>query len=128
MEIKVASMRNQDYLLEASATNIKVDRSSVLGNPFEMRGEGDRASVIQAYRLWLWRNISTVGGTGVDIDAIAKKFGVVVSGKFKAPTSRQVVDELLRIKLLENVQLLCWCAPKPCHADIIKKAIEWSLK
>jgi len=27
-----------------------------------------------------------------------------------------------------NIYLQCWCAPKRCHAHVIKKAIQWFCK
>ncbi len=37
---------------------IRCDRSSVLGNPFEMRNEDERAAVIEAFRRYLWLTMS----------------------------------------------------------------------
>lgn len=41
---------------------------------------------------------------------------------------KKICDELNRIwkiaKLGQQVNLVCYCAPKPCHANIIKKIIE----
>ena len=28
----------------------------------------------------------------------------------------------------EDIVLICWCKPKPCHGDILAKAIEWLAK
>ena len=40
-----------------------------------------------------------------------------------------VYDELVRIAKLykegEEVVLACWCAPKPCHGDVIITVIKW---
>jgi hypothetical protein len=77
-------------------------RASPLGNPFYMGDEGDRAGVICAYRTWLDSMLRTVGQTG-----------------------RQMQAELKRLRALaerpEGVTLLCWCAPLPCHAEVIRE-------
>lgn len=43
---------------------------------------------------------------------------------------KSVLDLAKRIKAEpdEAWGLMCWCAPKACHADAIKEAIEWIFK
>lgn len=81
---------------------VSVARPSVLGNPFPI-GQGPnstRANVIGRYRRHLWE-------------------------KFKA-NDPEVMSELLRLGQLsaegKNVALVCWCAPLPCHAEVIARA------
>jgi hypothetical protein len=82
-----------------------VGRPFPLGNPFKIGRDGSREEVIEKYHQWLRQQWRTGGA--------AKK-------------------ELLR--LVEKYQrkgslvLLCHCAPLPCHADIIKSAIEGILR
>ena len=81
----------------AEIVEVYIGRPSVLGNPYK----GERSQVIAQYRTWLWNEIN-------------KK--------------SQVLTELLRLKEIAEVAdiaLICWCAPKPCHGDIIKNCIEW---
>jgi Domain of unknown function (DUF4326) len=92
--------------------------ASVLANPFVMGKDGTREQVISKYREWLWNHLKPWKDSG---------------------ETNPVVEELLRLKALddeairkyyvpylhEDVCLVCWCAPLPCHGDIIKKAIEW---
>jgi hypothetical protein len=82
---------------------VRVDRGTPLGNPFHMKDESQRASVIEKYRVWLWDQI-----------------------KAGHP---MVVRELKRLCALErdrgSVTLLCHCAPRPCHADVIIRALNW---
>lgn len=35
------------------------------------------------------------------------------------------IAELIRKEPQEDWGLVCWCAPEACHADVIKRAIEW---
>lgn len=76
-------------------------KGSPLANPESLKSEVDRAANIQRYRRWL--------------------FDRLVEG------SPQLA-ELQRIAALEKelgtVYLACFCAPKPCHGDIIASAIR----
>ncbi len=78
-----------------------VGRPSPLGNPFRLEREEDRDAVISSYERWLR-------------ERILKRDG-------------RVCDELNRLykKLLEDggLELTCWCAPKPCHADVIRAVL-----
>jgi len=82
---------------------IYVGRPSILGNPYSIGKDGSRAEVIQLYRVWLWDEIW--------------KHDIVC-------------EELLRLlKLYQkngcNLSLLCWCAPLPCHAEVIRSCLLW---
>ena len=79
-----------------------VGRPSVLGNPFVIGHDGDRAEVVAKYRRWLWIQMREDGPVLHEIDRLAEKF----------------------IKQ-RGLTLVCWCAPKACHADVIASAIEW---
>jgi len=87
----------------SKALNVfKIDRSSVLGNPFLIGRDGDRSEVIAKYRIWLWSQIRT---------------------------KDEVWDELKVLyyawKKHGDLTLFCWCAPKACHGDVIKSCLEW---
>ncbi|NES43633.1 DUF4326 domain-containing protein [Moorena sp. SIO2C4] len=105
-EIKILNKRASSYLLKSlDDTDIYIGRPSVLGNPYKV-GTSSRDEVIQLYRKWLW-------------------------GRIQANDSA-VIAELKRIKKLvlsdKQVNLVCWCAPKPCHGEIVKKCIEWVIE
>jgi hypothetical protein len=57
--------------------------------------------VIRLYRRWLWDRINEKG----DVYAELKRL---------AGLAKQ-----------EDLTLVCWCAPKLCHGDIVKSSIEW---
>jgi len=82
--------------------DIYIGRPSALGNPFAMKSESDRPKVIEQYRQWLWQQIQLKGEVYKELIKIAM---LVASGK--------------------KVRLVCFCSPKPCHGDIIIKAVEW---
>jgi hypothetical protein len=81
-------------------------RESWLANPYKVGPDMTRETAIKLYRIWLWQHISE-GKRGVyrELERIAKK-----------------------VKAGEEVLLLCFCTPKPCHGDVVAKAIEWMIR
>ncbi len=66
------------------------------------------------------------GADPVDVvPALAQKYKVMQSGAWKCPSRYQVLAELAKLGALPEVKLLCWCAPLPCHCDVIKSYLEW---
>ena len=80
-------------------------KGSVLMNRFKIGVDGNRDEVIEKYRRWLWDEY--------------KKGG-------------EVRDELIRlcemVKDGKEVVLKCWCVPKRCHGEVVKRCIEWMMK
>lgn len=81
------------------ATRVYVGRPSVLGNPFAMRSEADRDHVVRDYRSWLQQHYRRRG------------------------PERQGLEHLLQLALNGPLELVCWCAPLGCHADVIREAL-----
>jgi len=79
-----------------------VGRPSVLGNPFTIGRHGTREEVIASYREWLWMRMRGDSPELRELDRLAEKL---------------ITDR--------GLTLVCWCAPKACHADVIASAIEW---
>jgi formylmethanofuran dehydrogenase subunit E-like metal-binding protein len=81
-----------------------IGRPSVLGNPFKIGPDGDRLTVVMKYALWL-------------IDEVNKE--------------GEVLEELVRLgEILEEtgkLTLLCYCAPKLCHGDVLAHGISHSV-
>lgn len=77
---------------------VYIGRGSVWGNDSEMkdRSDSERERVIQNYRKQLRDQLK--GGT------ITKEMLLDLDGK----------------------RLVCYCAPKACHGDVLVKAIEWA--
>lgn len=74
---------------------IFIDKSTPLGNPF--RGP-TREAAIEKYRYWLEEQLET------------------------QPHIKGIVEDIIVRHLTgEHVILLCHCAPKPCHGDVIKQ-------
>lgn len=82
---------------------VYIGRGSAWGNPYSHK-DGTKADVqvasvgdaIQMYRRWLWWQI---------------KQGIV--------TTQMLVE-------LDGKRLACYCAPNPCHGNVIKRAVQWA--
>lgn len=82
--------------------SVYIGRPTILGNPFVIGKDGTREEVLQKYRRWLW--------------------GEIQSG------NERVMAELKRLATMaseSDLILSCWCAPEPCHGEIIRSAIEY---
>lgn len=77
------------------------DRRSILGNPFPMTCEAQRDVVCDRYDVWLTARI--------------------------AAKDEAILAELGRLWRLWQWQgelvLLCWCAPRRCHCESVRRAL-----
>jgi len=74
--------------------------ASPLANPYPLKnsaGDTERVDVLSKYRSWLFNQIQS--------------------------KNEAVIAELTMIASLKPT-LICYCSPKPCHADTIVKAVE----
>lgn len=102
MNVIVVNKRNMAEVRAAQDGGyrvIYVGKGSALANPYHGQ-ENDR----DLYRKWLWRQMQTGNPAGM---VVASMRDTIVKGK--------------------KVALECWCAPAPCHADIIKNALDWAV-
>ncbi len=134
-QISVGSMRGGYKILDGWV-DVRCDRFSVLGNPFDLKTETEsqRSAVCTANEEWLETNIKAFR-SGDDIQVSLNRWldqGLSIAPKFKNPTSRQISSELMRIYRLvesgQNVRLMCWCKPKQCHCDAIALKIQQRLE
>lgn len=78
---------------------VRVDRETEWGNPYPKgRRFGSRAEVIERYRRHLWDRVRS---GDLDLD---------------------------RLAALDGRDLACWCAPLPCHAEVLARAARWAAK
>lgn len=71
---------------------------SPLANPFKVGDFGGRqGATLSRYRRWLWGRIRA-GDTAV-------------------------IEALRAIN--ETAVLVCWCAPAPCHGEVVRAAAAW---
>lgn len=101
MTITIISKRKGAPAAPAGATIIYIARPSPLGNPFVMTKESERDDVIEKYEAWLRDEWKKNGVVRRELEALAK-----------------------RVRDGEELALQCWCSPKACHGDVIKRAIE----
>lgn len=74
---------------------VYVGRPSPFGNPYTIGKDGTREEVIQKYRAWFRHQLKT------------------------SDTFLVIVERLRTAK-----GLVCWCAPHPCHADVIVEYLK----
>lgn len=74
---------------------VYIGRGTPLGNPFTVEEHGEAA--LELYRKHLWARIKA--------------------------NDRAVLDELASITPAHH--LVCSCAPKPCHGDVVIRARAW---
>ena len=75
---------------------VRIDRATRWGNRFVIGRDGSRAEVIEKYRARLWREIRA---------------------------GRVPLEDLAA---LHGKRLACWCAPAPCHGDVLAAAARWA--
>lgn len=99
--IQVVNIRQFSEKTVTDGICIRIFRPNILGNPFYMKDESERESVITKFHTYLQEEYRK---------------------------RREVFNELMRlvdiIKSGQNLYLICFCAPKPCHGDIIAQAIR----
>ena len=81
---------------------VYVGRPSPLGNPYALGRDGNREQVIAKYRRWLWAQLQSPG----------------------SPQECELRRLLAQARSGE-LELLCWCAPLPCHAEVVRSALLW---
>ena len=79
-----------------------VGRPGVLGNPFVVGRDGSREEVIGKYRRWLWERLQEPGSH-----------------------QERELRRLLERAWAGELELLCWCHPLPCHAEVVRGAVLW---
>ena len=77
-----------------------IGRGSPLGNPFVIGRDGTRSEVIEKYRAYLK-------------DEIAKPNWKIINE----------LNYIGRLAATEDVTLVCFCKPLPCHGEVIMKII-----
>lgn len=78
--------------------DIVISRPSPLGNPFFLKKDLDRNMVCDKYELWFHENIDSLKKYLDQLNTKHKEYGIL--------------------------NLFCWCKPKRCHGETIKKYLE----
>jgi Domain of unknown function (DUF4326) len=103
-QVRITSKRKGGIDSDPSETIVDVDRvHPILGNRHilkDHRDDVERAQVIDRYRQ--------------DLEADWARSG---------PMSQAIKGLAARVGAGERMALRCWCAPKPCHAELIRYRI-----
>ena len=106
MTIEIKNLRKEK---PSESYDVRVDRISVLGNPFFMKNETQRNNVCDRYQ---------------------KQFDYAVNdienGEKPLPHKIIIVELNYLISLYKQhgkLRLFCWCSPLRCHAESIKNYI-----
>lgn len=102
MKIHIVNRKNAPHDLPPGVEVFRVDRSTPLGNPFEMRGECERESTVAQYRFYFLARVQSKN------DRLFNEY----------------LNTLLAAYSKADIALECWCAPKRCHAEVIAKYLH----
>ena len=111
---------------------ISGDRSSLIGNPFELgdkQNAEQRAKVISIFQTY-FTSVVYFGEEPVEVVAsmVSAFPGVTIAATWKKPSRKAFIDSLLAIwdviKAKGAAKVGCWCAPLPCHLDVVKADFE----
>lgn len=95
-EVEIRNLRDSPFF--HFENEFRVDRQSIVGNPFYMANESMRNDVCEGYEEYFNKQVTT------------------------NPAFRMYLEEILAALREHNkVYLYCWCYPKRCHAETIKK-------
>jgi hypothetical protein len=90
------SIVNQQH---GARTGVYVGRPTVLGNPYRVEELG-REQAVARYRVWLRQQWQLGGAPRAQLLALARQY-----------------------KAAGQLVLSCWCAPRQCHAEVIRDAV-----
>lgn len=96
------------YTHQPTAKDVYIGRGSALGNPFTHLPHATKAKVLVA-----------------DRETAVNRYREYLNQQIQEGNT-EILNELKRIKELSrhgDVNLLCFCAPKACHGDVIKDFI-----
>ncbi len=79
-----------------------VGRPTFFGNPYVIGKDGTREEVVQKYKTKFF-------------------IPLLLKGDFYV---MYILKTLAAIAKMKNLYLVCWCAPKACHGDVIKEFLD----
>lgn len=85
---------------------------SPLANPYVISDKIlNRNAVIELYRQWLWQQIKSWRETGI-----------------YNPAVQELLNLCELVRQGKEINLVCWCKPKPCHGDVIVRCVQWMIR
>lgn len=115
--------------LRDTQAGIRCDRTSILGNPFELRSELERDLVCDAFSKYMAEMVSQLNPNSSEIAfRIAQRYGLKIAQSWKRPHSGAIfmleLEGLRNLARKGDLTILCWCKPKRCHLETIKAWIS----
>ena len=128
-DIKIGSLKNLSPII--GYKDMVIDRTTALGNPYDMNKDQTREIVIAAYRKYVWRCIQMSREDPCQFPEFDRT--LVIAPTYRYPEVGVVVSKLEAIaRLKEDIRLLCWCKQDnkevACHGDVIKSCVLWMRK
>lgn len=88
---------------------IYIGRPGPYGNPYRIGKDGDRGACIELFKRYL---------------------KIISNSSIRHPNSNLLLRletemrEMIEDEKIHHFKLGCWCAPEPCHGDILKQILE----
>lgn len=89
---------------DTDTVRVAIHRGTPLGNPFKMLNPSQRDEVCDKYEGWIQERLTE---RGAELKQFERLCEIVRGGK--------------------DLELMCFCAPKRCHGNTIKRLIELSI-
>ena len=107
--IRIVNLKN--YKKVPGEILIKIDRSSAIGNPFYMSDESLRDKVCDDYQDYFDGILGIYLNTDNKLSDHDLEFVIEL-------------NDIIKLSKTNNIALGCWCAPKRCHGETIKRYID----
>ena len=126
--VVVSNQRGGADVAHEGYAEVRVDRSTPLGNPFKVSTESLRDPACEAYVEYISDPVLA------DVNEIALRRGLVVDSRFAtgpavgAAAARAMEQLEARLRAGEKLNLRCWCAPLRCHGNAIADALSQRLE
>ncbi len=105
-----------------------VPKSRVV-NLREFRGTALPPDVVRIDRTTRWGNPFVIGQPAVggpfDLRPVRRMTRANVLDGYRWWLRQQLEDDPQFLEPLRSKRLACWCAPLPCHGDVIAEFVEW---
>ncbi len=105
-QINVINRHTTDVntLPKGTVSDIMQSHRAILGNPFYNRTDMTLEQRVKAFETHLWETLPIPGAIH---NELGRLYGLLLQGK--------------------TINLVCVCAPNPCHGDVIKRCLLWML-
>lgn len=109
------TINNMHHGRISKKTDVRVDRKSILGNPYKMKHESQRDKVCDMYETYFNALVND------DKQWMSENN---ITQEFRDNFMREFGRISLLLEQYGQVNLWCWCAPKRCHSQTIKKYLQ----